>query len=174
GVRQSRIGAPAVDLGDRIARALGVLERHLQPLLSEIALVQCDPIGGMVAHRKPVERKGELLRGLGASCTRQTTEGCDARRRRETQPVHRRSPRAGNASETSAQGASTRERAPTAANSINPRIEIQASAAKATAVFMLLWVVMITYPRPAWEATNSPTTAPTTADVAVTLSALRM
>src|SRR2546430_1776458 len=50
-------------------------------------------------------------------------------------------------------------------------IEIQPSAANATAVFRFVWAVTMTMPRPAWEATNSPTMAPTTAAVAVILSA---
>ena len=56
----------------------------------------------------------------------------------------------------------------------SPTAEIHTSAAKATGVFRLVCVVTITQPRPACEATNSPTIAPTTAAVAVILSALRM
>jgi hypothetical protein len=48
------------------------------------------------------------------------------------------------ASEISPQGAKTRDTAPTAPNSKRPSIEIQARAANATGVFMLLCVVMMT------------------------------
>src|SRR5206468_2235545 len=49
--------------------------------------------------------------------------------------------------------------------------EIQASAANATGVFRFVCAFTMTMPRPACEATNSPTIAPTTAAVAVILSA---
>ena len=54
---------------------------------------------------------------------------------------------------------------------IRPTTEIQRSAAKATGVLRFVWAVTMTMPSPACEATNSPTMAPTTAAVAVILSA---
>ena len=60
-VGQARVRTAGVDLGDGVARPLGVLERDVEPGIGEVALVECDPIGCMVADREPVQRKLELF-----------------------------------------------------------------------------------------------------------------
>jgi len=64
GVRQSEIGAVRVDLGDRVSGALRVLQLDVEPLRLVIALVEGDPVRGVVADGEPVEREHDLLRRL--------------------------------------------------------------------------------------------------------------
>ena len=67
GVGEAGIGAAGVDLGDRIARALGVLQGHVEALGLVVALVERHPVGGVVADGEPVQREGELLLRRGGA-----------------------------------------------------------------------------------------------------------
>ena len=143
GVGEAGIGAAGVDLGDRVARALGVLQRHVEALGLVVALVERDPVGGVVADREPVEREGELLLRRGAAGRREQRGAarvtmCEFMhvlpflpRFQSIQLLGPRRPAA----------ATAPRRRRTAAGRA---IEIQTSAANATGVFMLLCVVTMT------------------------------
>ena len=145
GVGQARVGAAGVDLGDRIARALGVLQGHVEALGLVVALVERHPVGGVVADREPVEREGELLLRRGAAGGRQAARPARVTLMRvmiATLPFRDASP-------NSVDPLGPRRPAPAPATtttpySSSPTTEIQISAANATDVFMLLWVVTIT------------------------------
>ena len=95
----------------------------------------------MVADREPVQREGEfLLRRRGRPLTASSAASAS-----DDGAFHDQFPfSAIDQSMPSAHGAHRCAASTTRPYSTRPTIEIQISAAKATEVFMLLWVVMMT------------------------------
>ena len=140
-VGQADVRATRVHLRDRVARALGVLELDVEPFGLVVALLEGDPVGGVIADGKPVEREDDLLGRL-----RRSRQNQGEQRHREEEDGgekahHGVSPCQ---SEISAQGAIQRAARTTAPYTARPTAEIQTRAAKATGVFMLPCVVMMT------------------------------